>query len=657
MWQRALHNKRIVGLFTILVILAAVPLTIQLAQTEQDIRQQAAESNAPVCSETGTDTILIIDKSNSMNNPSSSTDPVSRFTRAKQAAKNFADILAQKNASLPEEKKHKLAVVSFSDSTHTNQDTVLTTDMSLVKSRIDAIQPGDDQTGWTCIECGVKKANAEFASTRQRSNLNNFAVLLTDGKANWLEGGTASVAQATAEQKALEAVMSGFTNQQISYFTIGLGAKQEISEAFLQKVASQTNAKYYYAPTATELQGIYSQISQVLGKGTVSGFVYQDSNANASFDTGEQKLSGWNLQLTQNSTTISSGTTDTNGNYTFTNICDGTYSVKLSLPTGWNQTSPSGGNSLSVTLSNGAALTNKNFGVKQEPLRTTLTCSPATLHLDEAGQLITATLKDSTGAPLSDKPIQWGANSSFIFIGDGPSLTTSQGMTSKTVRAENAEAAFSGKVTATFPGDANNAASSCEVTTQFTPKSTTLSLSLFLDGIGNAGDNANPNDSSLSNKNPKRQSRPVTISIYSDNNDLVNVTTQNENFNTSTGSFSVVRNTGASFPTGKYSVLISSPGYLTRKVPRIVTITNGGDSNLGKVPLVAGDVDEDNSLSILDYDLIIGCYTDYAPPVSCTNEDKNITDLNDDGVVNQFDYNLFLRELSVQYGDAIATQP
>jgi hypothetical protein len=48
--------------------------------------------------------------------------------------------------------------------------------------------------------------------------------------------------------------------------------------------------------------------------------------------------------------------------------------------------------------------------------------------------------------------------------------------------------------------------------------------------------------------------------------------------------------------------------------------------------------------------LLIGCYSDFSPAKSCTSANKLLTDLNDDGNVNQTDYNLFLREISVQNG-------
>ena len=67
--------------------------------------------------------------------------------------------------------------------------------------------------------------------------------------------------------------------------------------------------------------------------------------------------------------------------------------------------------------------------------------------------------------------------------------------------------------------------------------------------------------------------------------------------------------------------------------------------------LITGDVNNDNLLSILDYNQILDCFSELTPARNCAETTKKqMTDVTDDGSVNQFDYNLFLRELSVQSG-------
>lgn len=88
-----------------------------------------------------------------------------------------------------------------------------------------------------------------------------------------------------------------------------------------------------------------------------------------------------------------------------------------------------------------------------------------------------------------------------------------------------------------------------------------------------------------------------------------------------------------------------------RLLPGIQSINAGQNNKLSDAILVAGDVVSDNKLNILDYNILIGCYSDLAPATACNDiQKKNSSDLNDDGAVNQFDYNLFIREIATQPG-------
>ena len=82
-----------------------------------------------------------------------------------------------------------------------------------------------------------------------------------------------------------------------------------------------------------------------------------------------------------------------------------------------------------------------------------------------------------------------------------------------------------------------------------------------------------------------------------------------------------------------------------------INIVKGQENNVASSTLIAGDVNQDNKLSVLDYDIIMGCYSDLSPAKNCDAAKKLAADISDDGKVNQDDYNLFLREISVQQGE------
>ncbi len=177
---------------------------------------------------------------------------------------------------------------------------------------------------------------------------------------------------------------------------------------------------------------------------------------------------------------------------------------------------------------------------------------------------------------------------------------------------------------------------------------TIFSFDLLLHGIGKGGDSVNPIGG---NPNPLHPQRQITIEVLNTQNQIVLTKAGAVNFNSTNGNFTGSVNMGKVLSTGAYTIKIKSTQYLRRIVPGIQSITAGIANQLPQAVLVTGDITgpngvADNALNILDYNIIIGCYSDFLPAASCTTENKLLADLGDDGKVNQFDYNLFLRELT-----------
>ncbi|RCK73937.1 MAG: carbonic anhydrase [Ignavibacteriae bacterium] len=95
---------------------------------------------------------------------------------------------------------------------------------------------------------------------------------------------------------------------------------------------------------------------------SISGMKFNDLNGNGVKDEGEPPLANWKIKLT--GTTTKSTFTDENGNYSFTNLMMGTYTISESLQVGWVQTYPSGG-SYTVVLASGIDTSGFNFGNMQ----------------------------------------------------------------------------------------------------------------------------------------------------------------------------------------------------------------------------------------------------------------------------------------------------
>ncbi len=532
--KRKVVSLTLVGIAYLLIV---TPLIISNLQKQQTNKGHASTMTAQqACGIATSNTMLIIDRSGSMNEQDASSG--TKISNAKIAANNFVDLTAKNN-------NNEVGLVSFSN--NATLDSPLTSDFTSVKSHVNQLKA----SGTTCIQCAIDQANNAL-TIGKRTAVKNVIVLLTDGLANYIEGSNRQVSQAVAEKAALTAAANAHKANDAIIFTIGLG--KDVNKTFLQQLATSTGGQYYFPPSSNNLKSIYSQISQIIAQGSISGYVFNDANNNGQYDPGEQKLSGWTLQVTrQGSSATQTITTDNTGSFMIPKLCNGTYTLKEIPKTGWKQTVPANPAGYTIAITTGNAVTDKIFG--------------------------------------------------NMIVPPTP-----------------------------------------------TPVSTEMYMTVYLDDIGNRGDNANPSANSLSNKNPKHSSIIAETQIFTAQNQLIASGPGTLTYNPSLGAYTGNVPISAGFPSGNYLIDIKTPSHLSKQVGGIQTIIAGQTNTIAPVALVAGDINNDNVLNILDYNLLLNCYSDPAPPVACTPAGKTSADLNDDGLVNQFDYNLFLRELSVQQG-------
>jgi len=562
--KRFRDKKKVVSLTLVGIayLLIVTPIIISNIKNQQTISGHAqtavATPTPPVCSKATSNTMLIIDHSGSMSEQDGSSG--TKISNAITAADNFVNLTA-------ENPQNEVGLTSFSTTATTNSP--LTTDFASVTSQINTLKASGD----TCIQCAIDQASQAITSGK-RSGDKNVIVLLTDGIANYIEGTNGQVSESTAEEAALTAATNAHNANDTIIFVIGLGS--DVNTSFLQQLATSTGGQYYFPPTTDNLNDIYNQISQIIAQGSVSGYVFNDANNNGKLDTGEQKLSGWTVDLTkQGSSTTQTYTTDSTGSFMIPNLCNGTYTLSEVTQSGWKETVPVNPNSYTINITTGNAITDEDFGNIVAPPTPTPTPEP-------------------TATPTPTPTPQ-------------PTATP-------------------------------------------TPSITTMNMTVFLDGIGDRGDNTNPTASSLSNKEPVHQTIDASITAYTTSNYLIASGTGTLTYNSSVGAYTGDIPISEGFPSGQYLIKVQTPYHLRKQITGVQTITAGTDNTITSVALVAGDIDSNNTINILDYNILIGCYSDLLAAVSCTPAQQVASDLNDDGSVNQDDYNLFLRELSTQPG-------
>lgn len=165
------------------------------------------------------------------------------------------------------------------------------------------------------------------------------------------------------------------------------------------------------------------------------------------------------------------------------------------------------------------------------------------------------------------------------------------------------------------------------------PTLATVSFTVGLDGIGTTPDRKSTPNSSASNKNPFHRQRPLKT-YTTDNTGKVTFGNGSLNYDDASGKF--LGTATFAVPAGNYSVTVQTDGFMADATR--ADLTPGSTVSVAFDHLINGDMDHDGRVTILDYNFLPGCIFKPASG-ACAS-----ADLDDNGVIDQFDYNLFLRE-------------
>lgn len=117
-------------------------------------------------------------------------------------------------------------------------------------------------------------------------------------------------------------------------------------------------------------------------------------------------------------------------------------------------------------------------------------------------------------------------------------------------------------------------------------------------------------------------------------------------FNTTTKLFGGSFNLPENFQSATYDVLLKVKNYLRKRVSANQQVTKGQVNQLPEVRIVAMDLNNDNQLNILDYNIFWNCLNRKA---ACVNGEAS--DFNDDGIIDRKDLTIFGTSFQNQSGD------
>ena len=163
----------------------------------------------------------------------------------------------------------------------------------------------------------------------------------------------------------------------------------------------------------------------------------------------------------------------------------------------------------------------------------------------------------------------------------------------------------------------------------------TVTFTVGLDGIGNTPDRQSAPNANASNKNPLHTSRNLITYVTDSTGKVTHGSAATLNYSsgvfTGTATFAIPQ-------TGSYSVTVQTDGFIADATSANLTL--GSNTNVTIDHLINGDINHDGHINLLDYA--------FFSPGNCLFKSATgacaSADLNDDGTVDQFDYNLWLRE-------------
>lgn len=253
--------RKICASISALVVLIASPSQILALELSQSVNQHFFQAdsddnivtytlevkNNNICKQP-VEVMILFDRSGSMDDDGQ--NPPEPITTAKEATYAFIDSM--------ERHVDHVGLVSYADTA--KRDSPLRSDVTAVKQLISHLKAGGKTNIGDAMELGIE----EFRSPRARDYAKPFIIIFSDGKANRPQN--MDPIQYAVDQAGIA------KNEGITVISIGLGS--DVDANTLIRMASPNG--YYYAPTASDMVGIYNRISKSMDGISPNTVVWDD---------------------------------------------------------------------------------------------------------------------------------------------------------------------------------------------------------------------------------------------------------------------------------------------------------------------------------------------------------------------------------------------
>ena len=317
---------------------------------------------------------------------------------------------------------------------------------------------------------------------------------------------------------------------------------------------------------------------------TIKGQIYlQQGSSKKKYTGGGMNVTATNVNNQHKTVKVAP-----DGTYAITGLSQKQYTVSTTAPSG---TKLNSSNNVTATFTTNATTTSVDF-----TLASTVTPTP------------TATLTPTPTTPICLQVITYARNSTSHACQTFPDSCLPDGWIKDPTCETGMTPSPSPSVSPTVVTDPTTMLPSPTVTliptATLVPSANTFVFTVFLHGIGNTGDSVSPGSNQANSAPlPLRQQKQLTFEIINDKQEVVVKKTGVITYNPAQSSFTGTIDAGKPLVSGSYIIKVKIPQYLKKQIGGIQTVVTGQSLTLPPVTFITGDIDNNNHIDILDYNI------------------------------------------------------